>query len=394
MWKRILKIALITVTILLVVGAGFTWRAHAQMEQAIAQLREDGHPVTLQDLKRDVPAEENAATYLFPVAAEAEELYSRIYPFAHANVDDFDWKNGLTDEQVAKTAEGFDAFPRVLEALDQAAECRESAWPMDFSKPANEIWLEASQPMRQFARLNDCRARYLLSLGKPDKAAAVYLQQLRLCRMQDKEPTLVLFLVNTACRSIAVGSLGQLMQVQELSEATHQAIETELALHDAMPGYAHALRTEIPVGIESFQRLPVIGTKFANDYLRYMNEQIKIGAEEQFLYAQRKAPQVTGPAATLVPAIEASREGVNRIRSLIRCLRILNKIHAGGYETGTPISLAILGLPKPCTIDPFSGKPLIIKTTESGWTVYSIGRNLLDDGGDLKEMADVGFGTH
>ena len=48
-------------------------------------------------------------------------------------------------------------------------------------------------------------------------------------------------------------------------------------------------------------------------------------------------------------------------------------------------------------IDPFTGEPLFFVTTEVGITVYSIGSNLVDDGGDFTvpkgkyAPLDVGF---
>ncbi len=45
-----------------------------------------------------------------------------------------------------------------------------------------------------------------------------------------------------------------------------------------------------------------------------------------------------------------------------------------------PASLAALG---PLPNDPFSGKPLLLKRTTNGVTIYSVGPNLRDDGGEL-----------
>jgi hypothetical protein len=55
--------------------------------------------------------------------------------------------------------------------------------------------------------------------------------------------------------------------------------------------------------------------------------------------------------------------------------------------------LTELKLPTQMTMDPYTGDPLLIKQTEAGPIVYSVGRNQKDDGGKLgDELEDVGVG--
>jgi hypothetical protein len=51
-----------------------------------------------------------------------------------------------------------------------------------------------------------------------------------------------------------------------------------------------------------------------------------------------------------------------------------------------------LGLPKDVKTDPFSGKPLMLRRSERGWTIYSVGENLKDDAGWLDHQHDTGAG--
>jgi hypothetical protein len=44
------------------------------------------------------------------------------------------------------------------------------------------------------------------------------------------------------------------------------------------------------------------------------------------------------------------------------------------------------------TLDPFSGKPLVVKRIEDGWMVYSVGENGIDDGGSFVDQKDWGLG--
>ena len=82
----------------------------------------------------------------------------------------------------------------------------------------------------------------------------------------------------------------------------------------------------------------------------------------------------------------------------MRAIRIINalqkKVSADGNNIPTMVELA---LPDEIGIDPFNGKPMIIKKLPEGWLVYSVGKNLKDDGGKFEtgpngEQLDIGFG--
>ncbi len=78
-----------------------------------------------------------------------------------------------------------------------------------------------------------------------------------------------------------------------------------------------------------------------------------------------------------------------------RSLRVLNALQTHVPTTGHEVpKLSELGLPAQATIDPYTGEPLHVKKTPQGWVVYSVGKNLKDDGGKLdeSETGDVGVG--
>ena len=85
----------------------------------------------------------------------------------------------------------------------------------------------------------------------------------------------------------------------------------------------------------------------------------------------------------------------------MRCLRVLNALQ-GRAEKSDPEptdpqvpKLSQLGLPTEATIDPFTGKPLHVKRLPEGWLIYSVGKDLKDDGGevedDVEAALDVGI---
>ncbi len=50
-----------------------------------------------------------------------------------------------------------------------------------------------------------------------------------------------------------------------------------------------------------------------------------------------------------------------------------------------------LALPGEATIDPWTGKPLMLKKTDNGWMIYSVWTNGADDGGIFLEQQDWGI---
>jgi hypothetical protein len=60
--------------------------------------------------------------------------------------------------------------------------------------------------------------------------------------------------------------------------------------------------------------------------------------------------------------------------------------------------LEIKSLPAAIRTDPYTSKDLIARKTESGWLVYSVGRNLTDNAGNLtptdpsQRPSDIGYG--
>jgi hypothetical protein len=83
-----------------------------------------------------------------------------------------------------------------------------------------------------------------------------------------------------------------------------------------------------------------------------------------------------------MPSIRAAQESVYRSIVFLRSLQILNAIQR--YERDHPgkePTLADLGLPDEVTTDPFNNQPLRVVKLPQGWSIYSVGKNLKDDGG-------------
>lgn len=196
---RLFKVLMAVISILIIVAAFLSWQSFAAIEAALKPLRDRGEPVSIADLKPDpVADDENAATYLTPIMKEAEQFVNEAYPIAYA--EDFSWRTGLTPDQTTQMRTLLDAHPDLTEQM-----------------------LELN--IRSIARFQVCRVRYLAAIDKPDEAAAVCLEELRLIRLQAETPFLVSWMVNVACRGEIFRQLNGILQTKTLQPETYAAIE-------------------------------------------------------------------------------------------------------------------------------------------------------------------------
>lgn len=313
--------------ILLIVAAALRWWSLAQLERRLAQLREEGDPVSLADLATEpVTPRDNAATYLARVGDDAAKLSAELEPILRR--EDFNLREGLTEEELAAAEEAFQAYPQVMPAMEKAANAKSHAWPLDYGQSHTEFledYLDVVGKWRTFARLFDCRARYLAATGKPDEGVEIYLRQLRLARLQSREPLLTAILANIAIRQVGLEGINNILQTASLNPETYAAIEKELARHDSLNSFVEMLKTERAYGIESFGQFPRVLASQWIEYLDYMEDQIKIGARPTSAMEDPYSRSYGTLTALVVPTIEQSRGAINRVCGLSRGVRIDRK---------------------------------------------------------------------
>lgn len=382
MWKRILKFTVLGVVILLIVAAGWRWWSLAQLEQRLTQIRKAGDPVSLADLQRPpVSPQDNAATYLARVSDDANKLFAELEPILYR--EDFNVRQTLTPEELAAVEEAFAAYPQVLPALEQAAAAKTHVWPLDYTQSQTEVsedYFEVLSQWRTFARVLHCRAVYLAVTERSDEAVEVYLQQLRLARLQAEEPLfLVGFLVNIVVRRMAIEGINNVLQSATLGPETHEAIERELAHHDSLDLFVPMLKAERVYGIESFGQFPQIFVSQWIEYLDVMEELIAEGDRPVYEVVEPDPNAYGTLTALVIPSITQSRASLNRNVALVRGVRIINALRAQQVDDPA-VDLSTLGLPPETLTDPFSGQPLKLEKTELGWKIT----NHDDDNGSTK----------
>ncbi|HBO43137.1 MAG TPA: hypothetical protein DD670_04220 [Planctomycetaceae bacterium] len=376
----------------------------------MAKIRAAGDPVSLADLEPEpIPPEQNAATYLRRARDDLRAIEQEIVKAERADSDSDRQSPAVLEAMRSALA----AYPEVVPLLEQAAECPEYgiSEPLDPGgaddpQVALETVMSRAGDNRSVARLlGSYRCRLLLADGKHDEAARSAVSLLKLTRHFDREPCMVSFLVAIACRGHAMESLNEVLQAGAISDEVSRELEDELAKHDINEAYRQALRTERPFGFAFFRTMPGENTWFARAY--YNRAKLNyLGLLEWYLVdskaadssearAMVEAPEPTDIWGVLLnPAIEATRLAARRGQSLLNVIRVLNALQRRENPDEPPAAdLSDLGLPREATLDPFTGKPVIVKRVPDGWLVYSVGQNGIDDGGEFGDnRSDEGYG--
>ncbi|NLE37084.1 MAG: hypothetical protein GX621_03570 [Pirellulaceae bacterium] len=413
--RRILKWTFIVfgglLAIILVGNALAVWITGTQLDRELAKIRAAGGPVSLADLEpKPVPPDQNAATYLRRAREDLVAIDSEISQALNAGA-------GLDDRSPAvlnTIRSAVTRYPKVIPLLEQAAACSRYASTEPSVSNDLEAFFDAIIPRVQDRRpaarlLGSYWPEVLLAEGKREEAVRSNIALLRLCRLFDQQPALVDFLASIACRGIALHSLNHILQTGSVSDELRQELEDELAKHNLDVAFRLALKTERAVGFSSFRYffpLPYEDNWFARGFynrlqLRYLEQltwYIEHTPEEPSVdkiaeVNSSPPPDCSfgfGTGGGLLAAQIAQRNG----QSLLNAIRVLNALQRRENRDEPPAAdLSDLGLPREATLDPFTGKPLIVKRVPDGWLVYSVGQNGIDDGGHIdEEPLDIGYG--
>jgi hypothetical protein len=408
-WKKLLLLAGVSlgalVALFLIVNAILIARTGAQLEKRIDALRAAGDPVTLNDLADPpVPAENNAAVFLRRAEADVEAIVKELRPIEESQP----FKDGRLGEAEQKALKAvFAAYPRFVSDLEKAAACTSYNSEADFSVGPQSYTADVMLP--QSNRFRGCinalsdRSLLLVSEGRLEEALQNCLVILRLGDHYEREPFLINYFVSLAARAVAVKDANLILRAGPVSPASRSALAAELARGDSSQAFEHALKTERVYGLEmSRDMIGGVNRWMVNDLQSTLIDMI----DEELKRTSPPFTEVEAPAwqadhwsmgvalARLSDqAVAKARTACWRSRARFRCLRVLLALQdETGRKKEQEPKITDLGLPKEVITDPFSGEPLRLKKSAAGWTIYSVGPDGVDDGGDLTEEKDVGVG--
>lgn len=412
MLKKILKWTGIVlgslIVVLLVANAVFVWRSGAALESRLQAIRDAGDPLCLADLAREpIPPEENAAVYYRRAKGDLHAISKELETLRNSA----GWPDGPVSLENLRTIEqAISAYPDVFPLVQQAADCSDYYSDADYGVPFAMFvsgGLEELQSCRSVARYLRDRSLLLTAKGERNEALGASILGFQLARHLDREPTLVAPLVAIAVRGTAITSANRALRAGPVADSTTDALDAELARHDLTESYRQALITERACGLTVFNEMnlgrvwPARG--YWNNaviyYLDVLESQLALASEPYHQVLQAGPTAVSRPVSPwavltdlVLPAIHAAREATERNRATMRCLRALNAVTRLERQGVEVTGLNDLKLPAEETIDPFTGKPLLMNKLPNGWVIYSVGKDLEDNGGKVDDLSDFGLG--
>ncbi|MFO0900125.1 MAG: hypothetical protein U0836_22045 [Pirellulales bacterium] len=367
-------------------------RAHLASRQ-LAELRAQGQPVALAELAGPPIAEaDNAAAGLFALGPQLKTLEPATSAYL-TGADQPGWPSAAQLAAAATALAGHDALFTELDEVSRRPAYQPAA---DYSKPPTAVSQEAldrAQDLRQAQRVLRMRVATQLAAGQTAEARQTCLTMLRLARHAQREPLLNGYLMARAVRFSALEALAESLAGMPPTDTERQQIAEELARHDPVGAWRHALATERVFGIASFDEIKQQGAGFLTNWLwdddlsRYLTliDQSMPDLRERLPVAP-PASGASGRLGALTNQVESSiqraAEAVRHDIAALRAARILVALAGRSPQAGPPTA-AELGLPPELLADPFAQGRLVIKPAPAGgWLVYSVGPNGQDDGGN------------
>lgn len=409
---RFLKWAAISFGLFLVAflswSAWYTGVTGRRLEARLDAIRKAGDPVSLADLAaKPIPPDANAGAILEDVAAEVEAVQKGLMAIFPGT--------GRPDGPPDADAQGrvaalFRDHPRVIPRLLEAADRPGYVHAYDVSLPSTEFlarFMETIQEKRAANRVLAAWSTLLTAQGRRDEAIATSVAGLKLSHLWSREPLLIGYLVSVATTRNSMLEADRTLQSGPVAEESRRLLDAELARHDDLEGLRHALRTERAFSATASRELArqMIWPRgwLLNNlillFIDFYDEQLQ-RTEAPFPRLAALGPPRTARASwhpmkvlaqILEPAMHGARRAADTQRAAVRVLRVLIALRSLPADAPAPADLTTLGLPAEATIDPFTEKPLIVKKRPDGWLVYSVGPDLVDDGGTFIEARDLGF---
>jgi tetratricopeptide (TPR) repeat protein len=317
-------------------------------------------------------------------------------------------KEVLSAEEVGQLGEALSNYQEALDLLRKAVEYDGMVnMPGSSVMPDKEQFDELNS-MREAARLLGAQANYLANRGRGDEAADTCVVLLRYARAFPGNNMLG-GLVQIAVSGAACLTIEQTLAMAPCSAERLEALRKELERSVDDTPLARVFCGERVCGNQLFQSemmgLPrfVLWPNHAaylevlRDFIRFSREPFPASLHgvtaSDSPYRRRPAGPLgtlSSLAYTLVPALQSALDKGAATQAQVRATLVNVAIRRAKLD-GAPLPTRLQELvPKYLSAvptDPFTGEPLRYKVDESGCTIYSVGRDGVDDGGAIEVKA-------
>lgn len=424
LWRRLVLIGVIGAIVLLLGVMLASYVSGKQLGAELVKIDQRGEPLTFTDLVQAdssvVSSQDKATGYyvaaLMNITPEGLESIQRFNGFYREKMITLSMDE-IPDELREATTQNLAGSQPLFEKLDTGG-----SLPLPYFDIGIEQGIQICQTrlvrVKTAALLISLRTMDLIVQDKDDAAASSIVSLLKLLRVFDSHPTLILSAVKTELTGLACGDINLLLELGEPSEES--LLKLQMALSEAVPNdsllkmfYAERVyqlqigRNYFPERVvsellpDSAPNLPeriVLSSTFLGKY-RIRRKSIKFLRDLDSLVLTSRKPW-PGPLNAFDNMIQSKNQTVNIIpvgRNLImRYAEVLVRVRStliavmieryrGSHKGQLPESLDVL-VPVYCDavpLDPFVENKMLYKYDERGYTVYSVFVNRRDDNGDI-----------
>ncbi len=423
--RRVIAGCLLCFVVLPLVFAAIAWRGQAALEKEVQAIRAKGFPASPADLdnsRPNPPKEQNAAeTYQQSFAAQEKTAPRWQYDDLMRQVNDAPPRSPLAEALHRQMSEFLDANAEALRLLHEAVNRPASCYPLDFSKGV-QMLLPHLAKLRQGVRLLQIEALVAVEDGDTRRALDAVAAAIAAGNSVRQEPILISQLVRVACHGVTLEAVSRMMSMAALSDGELVQLGKDLRAAEDPGGLTRALAGERALGLTAFDhpeqvlsnipevqgfgpglvsaagsliRVTGIAGSDRQRYLSFMDEMVTASQRplyEAIALMDAMQPRLQAgrswiPSFTdaLVPALVHTgnvfaRDAAN-ISSAETAAAIERYRLANGNAVPEKLEQLVPAFLADAPVDPFDGKPLRYRQDETGYSVYSVGENLRDDGG-------------
>jgi hypothetical protein len=409
----------------LIVGADQLYRCvlGLQVKAEMNALRKDGYPVGAAELEASlppIPDQQNAALRIMEaadhLAVGPDALSGDKWPGRGEELGPHE--RDVLQEMVTNNAP-------VLEVAHRAAQLKDSRFPIDYSLGPS-IPLPHLLKIKQLCNVLRAEAALHSEQGRPELAVKSIADSVALARALDAEPILISQLVRIAALTISCSSLERVLTEHQLPEpelATLAQVFRE-ARESSQRAFAGGYIGEICLGIYCYQArqaevlklieseangfsparilLPLYRWTGLLDrdylfYLRTMHRTLTVAAApfpERLARAKQLAESENRElrrhrllvfSRMLLPALQRATEKSAENEARLRCAEAALALERDRIRNAGRIPDRLANLAEPIPVDPIDGAPLRLRKLPTGYVIYSVGVDGIDDGGVERE---------
>jgi len=213
----------------------------------IEAARREGIPVTAADLQRpDLPAEQNAATYMAQI--RALDKTNPVSPEESAALEAINANPAPTPDQIAQAKKALEAHSKRQRLIHQAAQCPAYQEPLQTLDIAG---IKVPDDFAHNAQFRDCarwlvyESNLLLQEGKPLDAIQADALGFQLARQVASRSSLLSLLVSDAIDGLTLSGLRTILYHEDNNPVAAAAIVQAIDTQRSAPNLRSALRGEV-----------------------------------------------------------------------------------------------------------------------------------------------------